>query len=89
VFCEIDLQLKLLQLHMAEYIAMLLCVVVQSYIAEEEKLGIDRSRILVGGFSQGGAVALYSAFSKPQKSLGGIVAMSTWLPLYQTFPAVG
>jgi predicted esterase len=61
---------------------------VQSYIAEEEKLGVDRSRIIVGGFSQGGAVALYSAFSKPQKSLGGVVALSTWLPLYQTFPAV-
>jgi predicted esterase len=61
---------------------------VQTYIAEEEKLGIDRSRIIVGGFSQGGAVALYSALAKPQKSLAGVVALSTWLPLHQTFPTV-
>jgi lysophospholipase-2 len=59
----------------------------QSLIAEEEKKGIDRSRIIVGGFSQGGAVALYSSFTTPQKSLAGIVALSTWLPLYKTFPA--
>lgn len=59
----------------------------QTYIAEEEKLGIDRSRIVIGGFSQGGAVALYSALAKSQKSLAGVVALSTWLPLHQTFPA--
>ena len=63
-------------------------IVVQSYIAEEEKLGIDRSRIVIGGFSQGGALALYSAFSKSQKSLAGVIALSTWLPLYKTFPMV-
>jgi predicted esterase len=59
----------------------------QSLISEEEKKGIDRSRIVVGGFSQGGAVALYSAFTVQQKQLAGIVALSTWLPLYKTFPA--
>jgi lysophospholipase-2 len=60
----------------------------QTLIAEEEKKGIDRSRIIVGGFSQGGSVALYSAFTAPQpKPLAGLIALSTWLPLYKTFPA--
>lgn len=58
----------------------------QTYIMEEEKQGIKRNRIVVGGFSQGGAVALYSAFTHPGSSLAGIIALSTWLPLYKTFP---
>jgi len=63
-------------------------VTVQSLISDEEKKGIDRSRIVVGGFSQGGAVALYSSFTIPQKPVAGIVGLSTWLPLHKTFPAV-
>ena len=63
-------------------------VTVQAMIAEEEKKGIDRSRIVIGGFSQGGAVALYSAFTVPQKPVAGIVGLSTWLPMHKTFPAV-
>ena len=42
--------------------------------------GIDPRRIVVGGFSQGGAVALTAALRYP-KRLGGILAMSTYLPL--------
>ena len=60
----------------------------QSLIADEEKKGIERSRIVIGGFSQGGAVALYSAFTIPQKPVAGIVGLSTWLPMHKTFPAV-
>ena len=60
----------------------------QSYIAEENKLGIDRSRIVVGGISQGGAVTLYSTFAIEQQPLAGIFVLSTWLPLHTTFPAV-
>ena len=63
-------------------------VTVQALIADEEKKGIDRSRIVIGGFSQGGAVALYSAFTVPQKPVAGIVGLSTWLPMHKTFPAV-
>ena len=40
-----------------------------------------------GEFSQGGAVALYSALTHPQP-VGGVVALSTWLPLAKSFPAV-
>ena len=63
---------------------------VQSLIAEEEKLGISRNRIVIGGFSQGGAVALYSAIALNKNSppLGGILAFSTWMPLHQQIPAV-
>ena len=55
---------------------------VQHFIAEEEKAGIPRGRIAVGGFSQGGAVALYSTLATSQSSLAGIIALSTWMPLH-------
>ena len=60
----------------------------QQLIAQEEKLGIPRERIIVGGFSQGGAVALYSAFALAQSPLAGIIVLSTWLPLHYKFPDV-
>ena len=63
-------------------------VAVQSYIAKENERGIDRSRIVVGGMSQGGAVTLYSTFAIEQEPLAGIIALSTWLPLHTAFPAV-
>ncbi|XP_076317700.1 acyl-protein thioesterase 1-like [Tachypleus tridentatus] len=63
---------------------------VQQLIADEEKNGIPTERIMLGGFSQGGALALYSAlkFTKP---LAGVIALSCWLPLNKQFPeaAVG
>jgi len=60
----------------------------QALIADEEKLGVARGRILVGGFSQGGAVALYTALtSSADKPLAGVVAMSSWLLLARSFPA--
>ena len=63
-------------------------VTVQTYIAEENKRGIDRSRIVVGGISQGGAVTLYSTFAMEQQPLAGVFVLSTWLPLHMTFPSV-
>ena len=35
---------------------------------------------MIGGFSQGGATALYAA-ATTQKQLGGLIALSAWLPL--------
>lgn len=55
-------------------------------IDSEIKGGIPASRIVIGGFSQGGALALYSALKFPQK-LAGVVALSCWLPLHKSFPA--
>lgn len=40
-----------------------------------------------GGFSQGGALALYTALTM-EKKLGGILALSSWLPLHKEFPKV-
>ncbi|CAH1773993.1 unnamed protein product [Owenia fusiformis] len=58
----------------------------QDIISEEEtKNNIKSDRIIVGGFSQGGAVALYSALTT-DKPLAGILGLSTWLPLHKSFP---
>ncbi len=45
-----------------------------------------RSRIVVAGFSQGGAVALTVGLRSPTP-LAGVVALSTWLPLASSYPA--
>jgi len=60
---------------------------VHSLIEDEIKAGIPAERILIGGFSQGGALALYTALTYPQR-LAGVVALSCWLPLRKSFPAV-
>jgi len=52
---------------------------VEELIAKEEAAGLPSSKIIVGGFSQGGAVALMAARSK--KKLGGIIGLSTYVPL--------
>jgi len=54
---------------------------------EIETSNIPSSRIALGGFSQGGALALYSAFTY-NKPLAGVMALSCWIPLHKTFPAV-
>ena len=51
---------------------------VEALIAREEARGIDSSRIVLAGFSQGGAVALYAGLRHAQR-LAGIVALSTYL----------
>ena len=61
---------------------------VQSLIEGEEKLGISRDRIIVGGFSQGGALALYSTLTSSKPNVAGVIALSSWLPLHKTFPGV-
>ena len=55
-------------------------------VEREEERGIPSDRVFVGGFSQGGSVALYAGprYSRP---LAGIVALSTWLPQPATLPA--
>lgn len=49
-------------------------------IDEERAGGIDAGRIVVAGFSQGGAIALHTGLRYPRK-LAGILALSTYLPL--------
>lgn len=52
---------------------------VAALIAAEIESGIDASRIVLAGFSQGGGLALATGLQFP-KSLAGIMALSTYLP---------
>jgi len=54
--------------------------IVNTLIQRELDRGIPAQRIVLMGFSQGGAVALYSGLRYPQ-TLAGIGALSTYLPL--------
>ncbi|RYP26756.1 hypothetical protein DL768_011591 [Monosporascus sp. mg162] len=54
-------------------------------IQAEIDAGIPPERIVLGGFSQGGAMSLFSGLTSPYK-LGGIVGLSSWLPLDAKFP---
>jgi len=58
---------------------------VQQMIQSEISAGIPANRIIVGGFSQGGALALHAGLTSTH-NLGGIVALSCWLPLHKSFP---
>lgn len=61
---------------------------IQKMIVDEEtKSGIPSNRILVGGFSQGGGLAIHSSF-RHEKPLAGILGFSCWLPLHKDYPAV-
>jgi phospholipase/carboxylesterase len=57
-----------------------------SLIAAERGLGIPAARIVLAGFSQGGAVALHAALSHAEP-LAGVVALSTYLPRAATLAA--
>lgn len=52
-----------------------------SLVEAQIDAGIAPGRIVVGGFSQGGAVALYGALRLARR-LGGVLALSTYLPLH-------
>lgn len=58
---------------------------IKALIDQEVKNGIPSHRIILGGFSQGGALSLYTALTTQQK-LAGVVALSCWLPLRNAFP---
>ena len=56
-------------------------VIIQSEIDK----GIPASKIAIGGFSQGGALALHVSLRSPN-TFAGCVALSTWLPLRDDYP---
>ena len=53
---------------------------IESLISKEVARGIPANRIVLAGFSQGGAVALQTALRYKQ-TLAGVMALSTYLPL--------
>jgi len=53
---------------------------VEALVAREAERGIAPDRIVLAGFSQGGAVALAATLRRSQP-LAGLVALSTYLPL--------
>lgn len=57
----------------------------------ESKMGIPPSRVVVGGFSQGGAVAMLAAYHRRGEGkvpFAGCVCLSGWLTMKDDLPAV-
>ncbi len=59
---------------------------VEALIARENARGVPDERIVLAGFSQGGAIALFAGL-RHAKRLAGIVALSTYLPIADTLAA--
>lgn len=55
-------------------------------IQQELDQGIALNKIVIAGFSQGGAIALQTALRYPRR-LAGVMALSTYLPLRDSFAA--
>lgn len=53
---------------------------VDGLIQAEVDAGIPEDKIVLGGFSQGGAIAALTAITSSRK-LAGVACLSTWLPL--------
>lgn len=53
---------------------------VENLIAREHERGVPGERVVLAGFSQGGAIALAAGLCHAQK-LAGIIALSTYLPI--------
>ncbi len=56
---------------------------VHDLIAREVERGVPTERIIIAGFSQGGAVSYEAALSYPSK-LAGVMALSTYFPTAST-----
>jgi len=54
--------------------------IVRTLLSRELERGIPPERILLGGFSQGGAVALYLGL-RYSRALAGVIGLSTYLPV--------
>ncbi len=53
---------------------------VEALVAREAERGVPASRVLLAGFSQGGAITL-AAGVRRREPLAGLIALSTYLPL--------
>ena len=59
---------------------------IDKLIARETERGVAPRKIVIAGFSQGGAIALQTGLRYPQR-LAGIMALSAYLPLAETLAA--
>jgi phospholipase/carboxylesterase len=57
---------------------------VEALIERQVERGVARARIVLAGFSQGGAITLHTGLRQAQP-LAGLVALSCYLPLADTF----
>ncbi|KAH9948745.1 Phospholipase/carboxylesterase/thioesterase [Amylocystis lapponica] len=60
---------------------------VNQLISAEVDAGIPANRIVLGGFSQGGAMTVLTGLTSERK-LAGLVVLSGWLPLADKFKAM-
>jgi phospholipase/carboxylesterase len=61
-------------------------VLVEKVIAREKQRGTPAARLVLAGFSQGGAIALQTGLRHPER-IAGIMALSTYLPIADKLPA--
>jgi phospholipase/carboxylesterase len=54
--------------------------ILAKFIQRERDAGVAANQIVIAGFSQGGAIALYAALRHPER-LAGVMALSAYLPL--------
>jgi phospholipase/carboxylesterase len=59
---------------------------VEALIDQEVERGTPRSRIVLAGFSQGGAITLHTGL-RQREPLAGLIALSCYLPLGSSFAA--
>jgi len=59
---------------------------VEKLIAREKQRGTPAARLVLAGFSQGGAIALQTGLRHPER-IAGIMALSTYLPIADKLPA--
>ena len=59
---------------------------VEALVARERERGVPAARIVLAGFSQGGAIALQTGLRQPER-LAGIMALSTYVPISATLEA--
>jgi phospholipase/carboxylesterase len=59
---------------------------IEALIAREKERGTAARRLVLAGFSQGGAIALQTGLRHPER-LAGIMALSSYLPIADKFSA--
>jgi phospholipase/carboxylesterase len=59
---------------------------VEALVARERERGVPAARLVLAGFSQGGAISLQTGLRHPER-LAGIMALSTYVPIAATLAA--